>query len=71
MDNAERRRLFRDLRRAGWNIHVGGSGHYQIRDTDNRLITTTPASPSDRRGRRNLLADLRRAGFDWRTQRAA
>ncbi len=66
MDNAERRHLFRALRRAGWTIRVGGSGHYKLRNPAGQLITTAPASPSDWRGRHALLADLRRAGFDWK-----
>ncbi len=66
MDNAERRHVFRALRQAGWTIRLGGRGHYKLTNPAGELVTTTPASPSDCRGRHKFLADLRRAGFDWK-----
>lgn len=69
MDNSERRHLFRALRRAGWSIGVGGTGHYKLLAPDGEFVTTIPATPSDHRARRNAIAALRRAGFAWPTSK--
>lgn len=57
------------LRAQGYEVKMGGSGHWKVYDPDGRLITTLPATPSDGRGIRNAIAVLRRAGFIWPPQR--
>lgn len=63
MDSSARRQLFTALKRARWTVTMGGTGHWQIRTPGGRLVTTISGSPSDYRGPRNALRDLRHAGF--------
>lgn len=61
------RDLIRHLERSGYRV-VPNPGrsfrHFQVLDSNNRLIATLSKTPSDGRGLRNCLADLRRAGVD-------
>lgn len=65
MDTSNRRALFKALTRAGWGVRRTGGGHLQIRTPDGDVVAYTGTSPSDQRGSRRLLSDLRRAGFLW------
>jgi hypothetical protein len=53
--------LLRQLRRRGYSVSLARSGHWHIRGRRGRLVAVTSATPSDRRGLRNLRADIRRA----------
>lgn len=56
------RELVRALRAQGWRVEVSGGGHYRCEAPSGALVFM-PATPSDgRRGMRNTLAVLRRAG---------
>jgi hypothetical protein len=52
--------LLRKLRRDGYTVTKGRSGHYKVRDASGRLVAVTSSTPSDHRGLRNLEGDLRR-----------
>ena len=56
------RKLARAARRAGWTITVTRGGHLAWKPPSGRVIYT-PSTPSDRRGARNNMAELRRAGL--------
>lgn len=60
--NSDARKLIKAIEKEGGTVVIGGSGHYKVH-IGRRLITTFPCTPSDQRGRRNLLRDLRQAGF--------
>lgn len=57
--NSDLRRVLRTLRRAGYTVEHGR--HIKVYQ-DDRLVAVHPNSPSDQRGWRNFLADLRRRG---------
>lgn len=52
--------LVRDLLQRGLDVAHGGK-HLKV--TDGERTVTVPVSPSEYRGRRNLVAQLRRVGF--------
>jgi predicted RNA binding protein YcfA (HicA-like mRNA interferase family) len=57
-----RKDLIKALESQGFDCVLARSGHYKIyRGT--RLITTSPATPSDTHSLRNCVAILRRNGF--------
>ncbi len=62
MSRPDIRQLIARLRGQGFTVEMGGKGHWKIRRAG-RLITTIPATPSDRRGLANVTADLARAGY--------
>jgi hypothetical protein len=50
----------RALRRRGWSVDgLNGSGHRRLVSPSGHVLTC-PSTPSDRRGGKNLLADIRR-----------
>lgn len=57
------RQLLRKLERQGFRVRMTGGGHYGVSKGDSREIFM-PATPSDHRGIKNTLADLKRIGFD-------
>jgi hypothetical protein len=61
------RHLFRALRRSGWRVVV--RSHVKVYRPDGTLAAVTSSTPSDQRGTRNFLADLRRGGFDHKEAR--
>lgn len=63
-EGSARRRLIAALRRAGWRVEIGGSGHWKFWNPHGELITTSPTSSSDVNSLKSLLRDLRRAGFN-------
>lgn len=58
------RHLQRALLDQGFTLHPT-TRHVLIRDADGRAVAVAGSTPSDSRGDRNLLADLRRAGLAW------
>lgn len=58
-------RVIQALVGQGFTFKVGGSGHWQVRNRDNRLVATMPVSPSDSRGWLNFIRDLKRGGLVW------
>ena len=59
----ELRPLARYACKAGWHISVTRGGHLRWRSPDGELVFTA-RTPSDRRNRLNVRAELRRAGLD-------
>ena len=57
-------KILKALQDQGFEVKMGGRGHWKIYGDDG-LIITLPATPSDDRGVRNTIAILRRAGFIW------
>jgi hypothetical protein len=53
------------LEAQGFEVKLGGSGHWKVYDPDGHLVGALPSTPSDPRGVRNAIAVLRRAGFVW------
>lgn len=66
MDRKQFRDLFRALDAQGFTYRRTGTGHWQVRNPDGRVVTVMASTPSDHRSMRNSLADLRRAGFNWK-----
>ncbi|PZG47459.1 hypothetical protein C1I98_13390 [Spongiactinospora gelatinilytica] len=64
MSRKEIAEIIRALTRQGFEVTMGGSGHWKVYK-DGHLIGSLPATPSDDRGVRNAIAVLRRAGFIW------
>jgi len=57
------RDLAAKLQAQGWKVDKWPNGHYKLVPSDKRQpIITASFTPSDWRGWRNRLADLRRAG---------
>lgn len=61
LSTKDTRQLIRRLRRQGFRVRFGGSGHYRVTGPDGQTITM-PSTPSSYRGLRNALAWLRRIG---------
>jgi predicted RNA binding protein YcfA (HicA-like mRNA interferase family) len=53
--------LLDELRSQGFEVRVGGSGHYRVKSPAGRT-TTIPKTPATRRSLRNTRAALRRIG---------
>ncbi|RBQ21588.1 hypothetical protein DP939_02435 [Spongiactinospora rosea] len=64
MSRKEIAEIIKALRRQGFEVTMGRSGHWKVYK-DSRLIGTLAATPGDDRGLRNAIAVLRRAGFIW------
>ncbi len=58
------RKLIRELERQGFAWKRSGKG-YPLVYRDGRFVTKLAQTPSDRRGWKNALSALRRAGFRW------
>lgn len=60
----ELRVLLKALRRQGFQIRYSSKGYPMIYTATGAFVTKAAQTPSDWRGRKNLQAVLRRAGFD-------
>lgn len=60
------RKLEKRLRDQGWTIRIDSKGHYSLRPPDGGRPIPTSTSPTGGRSRvrQNLIAELRRRGFD-------
>lgn len=59
----EVRELVRQLERQGWRVEHG-KGHSKAFSPDGRTIVVLPLTPGGGRWKQNLIAQLRRGGFD-------
>lgn len=51
----------------GFNWEFTSGGHIKITPPDpSQRLVFTASTPSDKRGLKNLIRDLRHAGFEWR-----
>lgn len=49
-------------RTPGYTVSLTKGGHWQVRDLNDRLLVVAPSTPSDWRGVKNTVSDLRKAG---------
>lgn len=59
------RRVRRALEQQGFTVTRTRRGHWLVRNSAGRAVTTVSGTASDHRSWRNALAHLRRAGFIW------
>ena len=63
MASKEVKQLLRKVEAQGWRVVPTKSGHFWAYAPNGRDKVLIPGTPSDRRGLRNTIADLKRAGF--------
>lgn len=59
----EVRALLKIVVKQGGTWRTTGSGHFQIRNAEGRVIAITPGTASDHRSLANFRGDLRRGGI--------
>lgn len=64
MATKEVRKLVKALREQGWRVEETRKGHFQAFAPSGVGIVTIPGTPSDHRAMRNVMADLRRFGYE-------
>jgi hypothetical protein len=52
--------------RQGWRVELGNGGHYKLYAPDGKNIVTTGSTPGAPSASRNLIARMRRHGFNWK-----
>lgn len=57
-------KVLRELRRQGFEVAPLRNHHLAV-TKDGHRVAVLSATPSDRRSRKNEMADLRAAGFVW------
>ncbi len=55
--------LVREAEAQGWTVEVTGGGHYKWTPPDSERRIFSPTTPGDRRALKNLVAHLKRHGF--------
>ena len=63
--NGDMRKLIKALEEQGFEVATSKGGHYLVL-LEGRRVATLSGTPSDTRSGKNGLAQLRRAGFQWR-----
>lgn len=56
------RKIARQAKQQGWQVEVTGKSHLRFTSPEG-VIVGNSSTPSDYRGQKNFLADLKRAGF--------
>lgn len=62
------RKILKEAERQGFEIRTTSDGHPMVY-RNGKFITKSAMTPSDQRGQKNLIAALRRAGFQWPPKR--
>lgn len=62
------RRILAAAREQGFEVRITSKGHGFV-TRDGRPVATASGSTSDHRSRANLIAQLRRHGFEWPPRR--
>lgn len=62
--NKETRVLLKALQGQGFEVRYSSKGYPLVYTADGTFVTKMAQTPSDWRGRKNLQATLRRAGFN-------
>lgn len=62
----ELKEIVKAAEKQGWRVKTLKSGHLMFFAPDGVNKTTTGGTPSDHRAVNNLLAELRRYGFEWK-----
>jgi hypothetical protein len=63
MNQKQQKKLFRELKRAGWRLEQYSKG-MKCFSPDGQSLVIVHTSPSENRAGKNLLSEFRRAGFD-------
>lgn len=63
------KRILKAAQAQGFEIRTTTNGHPMVYDQDGQFVTQTATTPGDWRGQRNLIAALRRRGFQWPPKR--
>lgn len=58
--------LLKEARRQGWHVERTKRGHWQCFAPDGVTIVVISGTPSDRRSLIKAIAEMRRAGFQWK-----
>lgn len=66
--NKDLKRILTAAQAQGFEVRYSSKGHPMIYK-DGQFVTQSAATPSDWRGSRNLIAALRRFGFQWPPRR--
>ncbi len=59
------KKLIAEIERQSFVVRYRRSSHAYVTTPAGRYVTDLASTPSDRRGVRNAIAALRRAGFVW------
>jgi len=62
----ELKEIVRAAETQGWRVEQRRGGHLFFYAPDGKNIVTSGSTPSDSRALRNLIAQLRRHGFEWK-----
>ena len=66
--NKDVQRIVKAAKAQGFTVTTTGKGHPMFH-RDGKFVCTGPSTPSDHRSIPNLIAQLRRAGFQWPPRR--
>ncbi|PFG16264.1 hypothetical protein ATK74_0798 [Propionicimonas paludicola] len=61
-------KILRAAEKQGFEVRHTSDGHPMVY-RNGQFVTKTAMTPSDRRGSKNLIAALRRFGFEWPPKR--
>jgi len=62
--NKDMKRLIRKVEDQGGSVRITTKGHVQFKNPEGEIVAVGAGTPSDPRSWKNLIASLRRAGFD-------
>jgi len=62
------RKVLKEAERQGFEVRISRTGHPMVY-RDGTFVTKLASTPGDRRGLKNAIAALRRAGFVWPPRR--
>lgn len=57
--------IFKALGDQDFKVIPTKNGHYNVFDPQGKWVATSASTPSEGRGTKNFIAQLRRAGFNW------
>lgn len=59
------RKILKAAQAQGFEVRTSRKGYPLVYTDDGKFVTKAAQTPSDRRGQRNLISALRKAGFTW------
>ena len=62
------RKILKEAERQGFEVRATSDGHPMVY-RNGEFVSKVALTPSDHRGQRNLIAALKRHGFDWPPKR--
>jgi predicted RNA binding protein YcfA (HicA-like mRNA interferase family) len=60
------KQILRTAEWQGWRVELQRGGHYKLYPPNGDRIVTTGSTPSAPSALRNLIAEMRRRGFEWK-----